>query len=72
MTIIKPGSFSRRQFLTAAAGSVAVPTILSSHLFGETSPSNRITLGFIGMGGQGIHMNLNNFLIQQDAKVVAV
>jgi len=72
MTIIKPGSFSRRQFLTAAAGSVAVPTILSSHLFGKTSPSNRITLGFIGMGGQGIQMNLNNFLHQEDAQVVAV
>jgi len=68
---IRNRKFSRRSFL-AASGAVAVPLIVPSSVFGNNAPSNRITLGFIGMGGQGITMNLNNFLNQQDAKAVAV
>jgi predicted dehydrogenase len=62
---------SRRHFL-AASGAVAVPFIVPSSVFGENAPSNRITIGCIGMGGQGVYANLNNFLSQGDAKVVAV
>ena len=66
---------NRRQFFnrSVAASVVATaPLILSSKLFGATAPSKRITLGFIGMGGQGIRMNLAGFLADDRTHVVAV
>lgn len=54
--------------LTAAAG---LPAIVPSSVFGAAAPSKRITLGCIGLGGQGTHANLNNFLSVDDAQVVA-
>lgn len=63
--------FTRRRFL-AAAGTGAAAALLPSGLFSEPAPSNRITLGFIGMGIQGTQANLNTFLNQPDAQVVAV
>lgn len=65
-------SITRRHFINAAAGAAAVPLFLPSRLFGETAPSKRITLGFIGMGLQGTRANLNAFLNQPDAQVIAV
>ena len=35
-------------------------------------PSNRITVGCIGLGMEGMHKNLRNMLAQDDAQVVAV
>jgi len=46
--------------------------IVSSHVMGAKAPSKRITLGFVGMGGQGVHANLRSFLNQRDAQVLAV
>lgn len=67
---------SRRDFIKAvgvtAGYSMAFPLILPSAVRGEQAPSKRITLGFIGMGSQGVLANLNAFLNQQDAQVVAV
>lgn len=66
---------NRRQFIsrTSAAGfAMAAPMILPARLFGASAPSSKITLGFIGMGGQGIQKNLITFLGIEDAKVVAV
>ncbi len=48
---------SRRSFLGAAAGALAFPTIVPARalgLGGRTSPSNRIVLAHIGVGGQGM------------------
>ncbi len=65
----------RRGFLKAAAG-----TALSAPLFipaaaigrdGNTSPSNRITMGFIGTGSQGMGI-MGGFLGRGDVRVVAV
>ena len=39
---------------------------------GSVAPSNRITLGFIGVGEHGTTVNLNNFLGNSDAQVVAI
>jgi predicted dehydrogenase len=39
---------------------------------GRASPGNRITVGLIGLGGQGISRNLRGFLSQPDAQAVAL
>ncbi len=61
---------SRRQFLKTSA-LVAMPTIIPASVLGANAPSKRITLGCIGVGGQGT-ANLSSFLNQADAQVVAV
>ena len=62
---------SRRHFLTTTAAALALPTIVPSSIFGQNSPSKRITLGAIGWGMQGPG-NTKNFLGQDDCQVVAV
>jgi len=65
---------SRRAFLRKgfAAGAVcALPVIVPFSVFGEDAPSNRITVGIIGTGGQGI-LNLKALLHKPAAQVVAV
>jgi predicted dehydrogenase len=65
---------SRRAFLRKgfAAGAVCtLPLIVPASIFGEDAPSNRIGIGIIGTGGQGI-LNLKAFLRKQFSQVVAV
>ena len=48
--------FTRRSFLGKPAAAVAAPIILPAHVLGRdgaVAPSERITMGFIGLGGQG-------------------
>lgn len=62
---------SRRSFIKKAALASVAPIILPSHLVtGENKPSDRINVGFIGLGkmGTGLLKNLINYEIQ----VVAV
>jgi predicted dehydrogenase len=65
---------TRRDFLHGAAAigaAVSFPSIVPSTVFGANAPSNRITMGMIGMGGQmGGH--LNGMLSRRDVQVVAV
>jgi len=70
---------SRRAFLgrvaAAGVGGISAPWVITSPaLGGEGRPpaSERITLGFIGLGGQGIGRNLQMFLGQPDAEPVAL
>ncbi|MBB6428925.1 Gfo/Idh/MocA family protein [Algisphaera agarilytica] len=64
---------SRRSFVKAAgAGALAFPTLIPSRVLGDTAPSKQITLGFIGVGGQGVNVNLNGFLPEKDCRVVMV
>lgn len=63
---------SRRTALQAMLASAAAPMIVPSRVLGAEAPSNRITLGCIGMGSQGVRANLNGFLNQSDAQVLAV
>lgn len=44
-------SLNRRSFLRLAGGAAALPTILTSKVFGQNAPSNRLNVGFIGCGG---------------------
>lgn len=65
----------RRRFLQAAtgaaAGAVAFPHIVPSSVLGAEAPSNKITLGCLGVGSQGTG-NMNGFLSKSDARVLAV
>ncbi|HIJ53969.1 MAG TPA: Gfo/Idh/MocA family oxidoreductase [Planctomycetes bacterium] len=70
---------TRRKFLkktsSVAIGAMSFPCIVSSSVLGKAgsvAASNRITLGFIGVGGHGIGMNLMTFLGNADAQAVAV
>ncbi len=70
---------SRRTFLRrsiiAAGLSATVPSIVPASVLGaegRVSPSNRITIGFIGTGRQAVYANLPGFLREPDAQVVAV
>jgi predicted dehydrogenase len=62
---------TRRSFVKSAAV-VAMPLIVPSTVFGDNAPSERITIGCIGMGGHGVGYNLRAFLTQADAQVVTV
>ena len=69
---------SRRDFLkrglAAAAGTVAFPYILPASALGQdgaVAPSNRLTMGCIGMGNQGTS-NMTGFLAFKEFQVVAV
>ncbi|MBN2270967.1 MAG: Gfo/Idh/MocA family oxidoreductase [Sedimentisphaerales bacterium] len=69
----------RRGFLKKAAGAsaaaIAFPYLVSSSAMGNAggvAASERITVGFIGVGSHGIGMNLQTFLGQPDCQAVAV
>lgn len=65
--------WTRRDFLKTAAA-IAAPTIIPARAMGlgETvAPSERITVGCIGLGGQGM-ANMHAFLGNRDAQVVAL
>ncbi|MBM4028721.1 MAG: Gfo/Idh/MocA family oxidoreductase [Planctomycetes bacterium] len=62
---------SRRQLLGhGLTGMLAMPYMASS-LRGGTAPSAKVTMGVIGVGGQGMH-NLKSFLTFADVRVLAV
>jgi hypothetical protein len=51
---LTPPSLTRRKFVqrsSLATAAFAAPQVLPSHLFGQSAPSNKITLGLIGAGG---------------------
>lgn len=63
---------TRRNFLKLVGAAAVAPAFVPARLLGANAPSNKITLGFIGMGGQGTHNNLKTFLGLEDAHVLAV
>ncbi len=71
----KANTISRREFLkgsAVAAGTAVVwPTIVPSSVFGAAAPSNRITIGCIGVGRKGSG-NMKAFKGNSGAEVVAV
>lgn len=68
---------TRRQFLKgslAAAAALGFPTIIPASALGAdgaVAPSNRITMGCIGLGGMGTN-DMRAFLAQDDVQVLAV
>jgi len=76
---MKENRISRRRFLIKAAGvsaaAVGFPYLVRPSALGKAgsvAASNRITIGFIGVGGHGRAVNLTNFLGNADAQAVAV
>lgn len=62
---------TRRQFLATAAATAAAPMIVPAGVLGQNAPSNRITIGCIGVRGMG-GGNMRSFLRFNDVRVVAV
>lgn len=72
---MKTRKITRRGFIAGSASALAFPTIIPASVLGQNgnvSPSNRITMGFIGTGSHGVAMNLKSFLPNIDANVIAV
>ncbi len=74
----KQKTISRRGFLKNTAGVavtvISFPYIVPSSalgLAGTTAPSNRIAMGFIGVGSKGRH-GMRNFMTCDDAQIVAI
>jgi len=68
---------TRRTFLKAAASvgaAIAAPAIVPATALGRGGalPSDRVNVGFVGLGGQGIGQNLNGFLGQPDGRIEAL
>jgi len=66
---------TRRRFLGRSAGlataAVALPAIVPSTVFGTSAPSERITFGCIGLGGQGTS-NMRGFKGNPNGQIVAL
>ena len=71
-------SLTRRTLLKSTTGfiasAIAVPKFIPSSALGRSgsvAPSERLTMGGIGIGGQGMH-NLRNFVTCDDLRIIAV
>ncbi len=63
---------NRRRFIQTAAATFGAPLILSSRVWSqESAPSERLTVGFIGMGKQSRGL-LSKFIASPQVQVVAV
>jgi len=66
---------TRRNFIKGTLAAAALPAVVPCSVFGaeqKVPPSERIALGFVGLGIHGVGMNLKSFLQEQDAQVVAM
>jgi len=72
------GRCSRRRLLGATAATAAAATVMPQLVpaaalgQGRTAPSNRVAVGMIGLGRQGIRVNLAQLLEMDDVQVVAL
>ncbi|MEM1108592.1 MAG: Gfo/Idh/MocA family oxidoreductase [Planctomycetota bacterium] len=65
----------RREFLQKsgfALGAAAAPCFIASPARGQAAPSNKVALGFIGMGPQGVGTNLKGLINYPNTHIVAV
>lgn len=68
------GAITRRRFLVGAGTVAAALTIVPRHVLGgegQTPPSARVNIAFIGVGSQGLRVMLQ-FLEQPDVQIVSV
>lgn len=73
--MIKSNKISRRAFVRQSMTLAAMPYIVPAAVLGKNggiSPSEKITIGCIGVGSHGTGVNLQSYLAQPDAKVLAV
>lgn len=62
---------TRRRFLAATGAAIAAPVIVPSTVLGSHAPSNRITLGVLGLGDRGC-AHIQAFMGLPDAQVLAI
>lgn len=63
---------SRRSFLSQVLATSVAPMFVPAHVLrSQTAPSNKITLGVIGVGAQGTH-DMRAFLNHDDVRVTAL
>ena len=65
---------TRRSLLKSMVVAGAAPWFVPAHVLGaagQTAPSNKITLGVIGVGSQGQY-DMRNFLAQDDVRITAI
>lgn len=63
---------SRRSFLSQIIATGVAPVFVPAHVLrSQTAPSNKITLGVIGVGAQGTH-DMRAFLNHEDVRVTAL
>jgi len=62
---------SRRTVLKGAATVLAVPYVIPSLVLGRPAPSERLTMGLIGLGSMGMR-HVKGFLQEEDCRIVAV
>jgi len=65
-------NLTRRRFMQWGAAAASAPLVLPARLFGADAPSEKITVGFFGMGFHGRDWNLARYLEFEDARVLAV
>jgi predicted dehydrogenase len=68
-------ALNRRRFCRIAGAAVASPWLIPAAARGaegNVAPNERITVGFIGVGGHGVGRNLKMFLGQPDCQPAAV
>jgi len=66
---------NRREFVVKSAGvagALAVPTIVPASVFGANAPSNRINVGFIGLGRQAFGANMPQMMAVPGVQAVTV
>lgn len=64
--------FSRRRFLRTSAAAVTLPALVPSTVFGADAPSNKINVGFIGVGSHGVDWNMSFYFKQPSARIAMV
>ena len=67
-------AISRRTFIKSTAAAVAAPYIVPSSALGRDgreAPSDRVTMGLIGLGSMGMR-HVKGFLQEDDCQIVAV
>ena len=68
---MKQKLISRRSFLKNTAAVISLPAFVPSSVFGQSTPSNKINIGMIGVGNQGT-WDMQAFLGDERVQVVAV
>jgi predicted dehydrogenase len=67
-------NIARRHFLRSMLVAGVAPTFVPAHVLGkdaQTAPSDKISLGIIGVGAQGVH-DMKNFLELDNVRVTAI
>ncbi len=63
---------TRRSFIRAVIAAGTAPTLIPSHVLGAEAPSNKITLGVIGVGAQGTQDMVNFLGLKKEVRVTAI